>query len=97
MPLDKGVEVISVNSLAFKRFLDIARLLKIDVTVVTDNDGKRPRRLPATPNTSNRPILRFASARTINFKPRNHSYCMPTAGRRLMGFLGQNMLMTLPC
>jgi putative ATP-dependent endonuclease of the OLD family len=40
MPLDKGVEVISVNSLAFKRFLDIARLLKIDVTVVTDNDGK---------------------------------------------------------
>jgi hypothetical protein len=34
------VEVISVNSLAFKRFLDIARLLNIDVTVVTDNDGK---------------------------------------------------------
>lgn len=40
MPLDAGVEVISVNSLAFKRFLDIARLLKIDVTVLTDNDGK---------------------------------------------------------
>jgi predicted ATP-dependent endonuclease of OLD family len=41
MPLDAGVEVISVNSLAFKRFLDIARLLKIDVSVVTDNDGKQ--------------------------------------------------------
>lgn len=40
MPLDKGVEVISVNSLAFKRFLDIARRLRIDVTVVTDNDKK---------------------------------------------------------
>ncbi len=40
MPLDAGVEVISVNSLAFKRFLDIARLLKIDVSVVTDNDAK---------------------------------------------------------
>ncbi|WP_338830245.1 ATP-dependent nuclease [Bradyrhizobium sp. 27S5] len=39
MPLDAGVEVISVNSLAFKRFLDIARLLKIDVSVVTDNDS----------------------------------------------------------
>jgi putative ATP-dependent endonuclease of OLD family len=40
MPIDAGVEVISVNSLAFKRFLDIACLLKIDVSVVTDNDGR---------------------------------------------------------
>jgi predicted ATP-dependent endonuclease of OLD family len=40
MPLEAGVEVISVNSLAFKRFLDIARLLKIAVSVVTDNDSK---------------------------------------------------------
>lgn len=40
MPLETGVEVISVNSLAFKRFLDIARLLKIVVSVAMDNDGK---------------------------------------------------------
>jgi putative ATP-dependent endonuclease of the OLD family len=40
MPIEDGVEVISVNSLAFKRFLDIARLLKVPVCVVTDNDGK---------------------------------------------------------
>ena len=39
MPLEDQVEVISVNSLAFKRFLDIAVLLNLDVTVVTDNDG----------------------------------------------------------
>ena len=39
MPLEDQVEVISVNSLAFKRFLDIAMLLNLDVTVVTDNDG----------------------------------------------------------
>ncbi len=38
-PLQNGVEVISVNSLAFKRFLYIAILLKIDARVVTDNDG----------------------------------------------------------
>jgi predicted ATPase len=38
-PLDDGVEVITVNSLAFKRFLDIARTLDLDVVVVTDNDG----------------------------------------------------------
>lgn len=38
MPLTKGVDVITVNSLAFKRFLEIAQLLKRQVDVVTDND-----------------------------------------------------------
>ncbi|CDZ68322.1 Hypothetical protein, partial CDS, partial [Neorhizobium galegae bv. orientalis] len=40
MPLSEGVDVITVNSLAFARFLEIAELLKVDVSVVTDNDGK---------------------------------------------------------
>ncbi|MGV6876070.1 ATP-dependent nuclease [Pseudochelatococcus sp. B33] len=40
MPLDDGVDVISVNSLAFRRFLEIAVLLDRMVAVVTDNDGK---------------------------------------------------------
>ena len=39
LPLEKGVDVISVGSLAFKRFLDIALMLNLDVDVVTDNDG----------------------------------------------------------
>jgi len=39
LPLEDGVDVISVGSLAFKRFLDIATLLNLDVRVVTDNDG----------------------------------------------------------
>jgi predicted ATPase len=38
-PLERGVDVISVKSLAFKRFLDIAKLLGIQAKVVTDNDG----------------------------------------------------------
>lgn len=38
-PLQAGVELISVNALAFKRFLEIAKALKIKVCVVTDNDG----------------------------------------------------------
>lgn len=38
MPLENGVDVISVNSLAFKRFLEIAVLLKKTTDVVTDND-----------------------------------------------------------
>jgi hypothetical protein len=33
------VDVISVSSLAFKRFLDIALVLDADVDVLTDNDG----------------------------------------------------------
>lgn len=46
MPLNDGIDVISVRSLAFKRFLEIAKPLSIKVTVVTDNDGK-PERLTA--------------------------------------------------
>ena len=38
LPLEDGVDVISVGSLAFKRFLEIAALLKLNVRVVTDND-----------------------------------------------------------
>jgi len=39
MPLADGVDVISVNSLAFKRFLEIAVVLDRPAAVVTDNDG----------------------------------------------------------
>jgi putative ATP-dependent endonuclease of the OLD family len=39
MPIEMGIDVISVSSLAFKRFLDIAVVLDADVDVVTDNDG----------------------------------------------------------
>jgi putative ATP-dependent endonuclease of the OLD family len=38
LPLDDGIDVISVNGLSFKRFLDIAKLLNINTAVVTDND-----------------------------------------------------------
>jgi putative ATP-dependent endonuclease of OLD family len=39
MPLERNVDVISVNSLAFKRFLEIASLLGIEIRVITDNDS----------------------------------------------------------
>ena len=39
LPIEDGVDVISVRSLAFKRFLEIAKILKLDTRVVTDNDG----------------------------------------------------------
>lgn len=39
LPVEDGVDVISVRGVSFKRFLDIAKLLNLDVKVVTDNDG----------------------------------------------------------
>ena len=39
LPIEDGIDVISVQSLAFKRFLDIANLLNKNVAVITDNDG----------------------------------------------------------
>ncbi|MCE9628488.1 MAG: AAA family ATPase [Candidatus Vogelbacteria bacterium] len=39
MPIDKGVDVINVRGLSFKRFLDIAIALGKTISVVTDNDG----------------------------------------------------------
>lgn len=38
-PAEDGIDIISVGSLAFKRFADIAILIKKDIYIVTDNDG----------------------------------------------------------
>lgn len=40
MPSERGIEVITVRGLSFRRFLDIAVPLQVPVVVVTDNDGK---------------------------------------------------------
>lgn len=42
LPLELGVDVISVRGLSFKRFLDIALPLERSVEVVLDNDGNNP-------------------------------------------------------
>lgn len=39
LPIEDGIDVINVRGLSFKRFLDIAKELGIEVSVVTDNDG----------------------------------------------------------
>jgi putative ATP-dependent endonuclease of OLD family len=44
LPLQLGHEVISVGT-SFKRFLDIAMLLNLNVTVVADNDGMAAQKL----------------------------------------------------
>lgn len=45
LPIEKGVDVINVRGLSFKRFLDIAVLLKKQVVVITDNDGNYDRNI----------------------------------------------------
>ncbi|MGA2070559.1 MAG: AAA family ATPase [Sedimentisphaerales bacterium] len=39
LPIEKGIDVINARGISFSRFLDIAKELKKDVIVVTDNDG----------------------------------------------------------
>ncbi len=38
LPIEDGIDVISVRALAFKRFLNIAKIVEKNVAVVTDND-----------------------------------------------------------
>lgn len=38
-PADDGIDIIAIESLAFKRFADIANLIDKEVVIVTDNDG----------------------------------------------------------
>lgn len=39
LPIEDGIDIITVRGLSFKRFLEIADLLNKEVAVVTDNDG----------------------------------------------------------
>ena len=39
LPIEDGIDVICVRGLSFKRFLDIAKILRTHTSVVTDNDG----------------------------------------------------------
>lgn len=39
LPIEDGVDVITVDSLAFKRYCDIALLVNKKVKIITDNDG----------------------------------------------------------
>lgn len=39
LPIEDGIDVISINNLSFPRFLEIAQALQLKTVVVTDNDG----------------------------------------------------------
>jgi AAA15 family ATPase/GTPase len=40
LPIQDGIDVISVRGLSFKRFLNISKILENKVVVITDNDGE---------------------------------------------------------
>ena len=40
LPIEDGVDIISVRGTSFSRFLDIAQNLKTEVLIIPDNDGK---------------------------------------------------------
>ena len=39
LPIQDGIDVMSVGGVAFKRYCELAKLIKKNITVVTDNDG----------------------------------------------------------
>jgi putative ATP-dependent endonuclease of the OLD family len=90
MPLDKGVEVISVNSLAFKRFLDIARLLKIDVTVVTDNDGKEATKIAGYAEYVKSPNIKVCVGKDDRFQTLEPQLLHANGREKLNRLLGTN-------
>lgn len=45
LPIEDGIDTISVKGLSFKRFLEIAKLLKKEVSIVTDNDGDHKKKV----------------------------------------------------
>lgn len=45
LPIEDGIDTISVKGLSFKRFLEIAKILKREVCVVTDNDGNYKKKI----------------------------------------------------
>lgn len=47
LPSEDGIDIIAVDSLAFKRYLDIAILIEKPVVIVTDNDGSIDKKISA--------------------------------------------------
>ncbi len=88
LPLEDGVDVISVGSLAFKRFLEIARLLRLDVRVVTDNDGD-----VASLKAKYAEYLDAANSTIGIFYDPNESY--PTLEPQLLGANSRDKLNTI--
>lgn len=40
LPIEKGIDVMSIGGVAFKRYCELAKLIDKTITVVTDNDGR---------------------------------------------------------
>ncbi|MDE0419763.1 MAG: AAA family ATPase [Gammaproteobacteria bacterium] len=90
LPLEHQVEVISVNSLAFKRFLDIAVLLDLDVTVVTDNDGDPEKVRGKYAKHSNRKNIKVCYSRDAGLRTLEPSLVAVNGREAINSILGTN-------
>lgn len=86
MPLAAGVDVISVRSLAFKRFLEIAVLMNLRVDVVTDNDGDLDALRLKYTNYLDRAQIKVHYDKDVNY---------PTLEPQLLKVNGRKMLNTI--
>lgn len=69
LPIEKGIDIISVGALAFKRYCDIAIILGKQLAIVTDNDGNVQDNIIAKyAGYIDKPLLHF-------FYEQNDQYC----------------------
>lgn len=96
LPIEDGVDVISVRGLSFKRFLNIARRLTKRVVVVTDNDGNYESRVTKKyQDYENIPCIKVCASNNENFKTLEPQFVEAnkdnlTVIRELMGILEAN-------
>ena len=59
LPSEDGIDIIAVDSLAFKRYLDIAVLMEKPVVIVTDNDKNIEKNIKEKYRNYQHPFFRF--------------------------------------
>jgi putative ATP-dependent endonuclease of the OLD family len=90
MPLEMGVDVITVNSLAFRRFLEIADQLDLEVDIVTDNDGDLDALQKKYEIFKGKPKLRIQYDPDISFKTLEPQLLKANSRSTLNNILGTN-------
>lgn len=59
LPIEDGVDVFVVDSLAFKRYLNLCRLVNKEVAIITDNDGNENKFKTKYGEYLNDPLYKF--------------------------------------
>lgn len=68
LPIEYGIDVISVRGLSFKRFLEISKKIKKKIAVVTDNDGNYNKKISEKYKEYNFPWIKICASDNNNLK-----------------------------